>query len=121
MRASGNRRIDGTRFSHHFLEKLSQEILEVVTSHIQADNSVPLNGIFLCGGGSQLTGMKETLYRTLQLPIQALNPLKHVVGTGERMGLGLIRDAHIYATVGVGLALRQPRDKKKKARRAVLK
>jgi len=65
--------------------------------------------------------MKETLYRTLQLPIQALNPLKHVVGTGERMGLGLIRDAHIYATVGVGLALRQPRDKKKKARRAVLK
>jgi len=118
-----NKKSEGKEKSavHEFSNYLAGKIFELVNHPLHSQGRSPLGSVLITGGTSQLQGLKEILEAQFRLPVNELNPLKQLVGTGENMKLSLIREASVYAAVALGLALRSPGDKTKAEKRIVLK
>jgi type IV pilus assembly protein PilM len=91
-------------------EDLAGEI-EKTISYFQTTLHVPkIVALHICGGGSLILGLRETLSRTLNLPVNLLNPLrnldsKHVSSRTEKLEHHSARSA-----LAIGLALRMARE-----------
>ncbi|NDD04423.1 MAG: type IV pilus assembly protein PilM [Proteobacteria bacterium] len=90
---------------------ISEEVSRTIDFFLSQsiDNSV--DGIYVCGGGSQLLGLKDALEKRLPAPISKLNPVQHIAGSGQPMNPAALREVTCLGAVATGLSLRRKGDK----------
>jgi len=70
----------------------------------------PLDRLYLTGGGSQVSHMKETLGERLNTQAEMLNPFRKIPPASKEAGADLADEMMPTASVAVGLALRKVGD-----------
>jgi type IV pilus assembly protein PilM len=69
-----------------------------------------LDKLYLCGGTSQVTHLKESLGTRLDAQVELLNPFRRISPAGREASPELLNDMMPTASVAVGLALRKVGD-----------
>lgn len=95
-----------SEFSQSLIDEISRTLDFVATQNTDAT----LQGVYICGGGSKLIGLSETMAERLSIPVNRLNPIHNVSGSGKKMNTEAIREMNYLGAVAVGLALRQAGD-----------
>jgi Tfp pilus assembly PilM family ATPase len=73
-------------------------------------NQQGLKKVVFCGGGSQLRGILSFMSKELDMPVELGNPTTNLVRGGAARGL--IKENFPTFATAIGLALRQPDNKK---------
>lgn len=69
-----------------------------------------ISGVYVCGGASRTTGLMEILEEKLPAPVQPLNPIQNIAGSGKKMNAQAIRELSFLGSVAIGLSLRMAGD-----------
>lgn len=67
-----------------------------------------VQGVYLCGGSARLEGLQLMLEERLAVPVENLNPVRNIHGSGRRMNAQAVRELTYLGAVAVGLSLRSP-------------
>ncbi len=71
-----------------------------------SSNGRKVSKILLCGGGSNLKGLKELLARELNLPVELGNPWINILSEKQKDTFGIPPEKSLGFTTALGLALR---------------
>jgi type IV pilus assembly protein PilM len=93
-------------FSHSLGEEISRT-LDFWSSQ-SPDRTV--QGVYICGGASKTEGLVAVLEGKLPAPVQALNPIQNIVGSGKKMNAQAIRELSFLGAVAIGLSIRSAGD-----------
>jgi type IV pilus assembly protein PilM len=86
----------------------SSEIRRLIGFYLSSvPESKSASNLFLSGGGSLLTGLKETLTRTLELDVQYQDPWRKLNPDPSRFDSAYLRTVGPQHVVAAGLALRE--------------
>jgi type IV pilus assembly protein PilM len=91
---------------------LVEEISRTLDFFISQSADRTIQGIYICGGASRTEGLGEALEAKLPAPVQPLNPIQNVAGSGQKMNAQAIRELSYLGAVAIGLALRTTGDAK---------
>jgi type IV pilus assembly protein PilM len=89
-----------------YMSGLVDEISRTLDFYIGQAAGKSIQGIYVCGGASRTAGLGAALEAKLPAPIQALNPIQSVAGSGQKMNAQAIRELAYLGAVAIGLALR---------------
>jgi type IV pilus assembly protein PilM len=98
------------------IEPLMNNVMEMVAMEIQKtfdfyratseDGGVPVQKILISGGGSKLAGLPEDLSARLELPVEVLDPFRHIKVDARKFDPDYLSEIMPEMAVAVGLALR---------------
>ena len=92
-----------TDYAHSLADEISRTLdFFLSQSH---DNSI--DAIFYCGGAVQMEGIMEVLTKKMPAPLYPLNPIKHVIGSGQGINRTALDEVTVLGTVATGLSLRK--------------
>lgn len=89
-----------------FNSGLADEIARTLDFAISQSPDHTIQGIYVCGGASRTRGLLDALEEKMPAPIQALNPVQNIAGSGKKMNAQAIRELSFLGAVAIGLALR---------------
>lgn len=89
-----------------FNHALTEELARTIDFFMGQSPDKSIQGIYYCGGSSHLSGLVDELEARLTAPVQALNPVQNISGSGKKMNARAVRELSYLGTVAVGLALR---------------
>ncbi len=89
-----------------YISGLVDEISRTLDFYISQAAGKSITGVFVCGGASRTAGLAQALEAKLPAPIQALNPIQGIAGSGKKMNSQAIRELSYLGSVAIGLALR---------------
>jgi type IV pilus assembly protein PilM len=95
------------QFIYQTTEELSRTLDFAVT---QQSMGAALENVYVCGGGTRLPGLMEMLTEKLPVPVEPLNPIQNIAGSGKKMSAPMIRELSYLGAVAIGLALRKKGD-----------
>lgn len=93
-----------------YAQSTADEITRTFDYFMSQSIESSIDSIFVCGGGSLLKGLIETLKVTMPAPVEKLNPLKHVVGAGQKISEQILDEMICLGSVAAGLSLRKQGD-----------
>lgn len=93
-----------------YIGGLVDEINRTLDYAIASNPEHAIQGIYICGGASRTYGLVEALEEKLPAPVQPLNPVQNIAGSGKKMNAQAIREMAYLGAVAIGLALRTERD-----------
>jgi len=93
-------------------QALVEEISRTLDFYISQGSDRALQGIYICGGASRTEGLIAALESKLPAPVQALNPVQNVAGSGKAMNAQAIRELSYLGAIAIGLSLRRAGDAK---------
>jgi type IV pilus assembly protein PilM len=85
---------------------LVDEISKTLDFWSGQNSSGAIQGIFICGGGSKNKMLIEELTARMTSPIEVLNPVQNIVGSGKKMNDQAIQELSYLGAVAIGLGLR---------------
>ena len=91
---------------------LADEIGRTIDFFITQGSDRAIQGVYICGGASRTEGLKEALEAKLPAPVQILNPVQNIAGSGKKMNAQAIRELSFLGAIAIGLALRTSGDTK---------
>lgn len=91
-------------------QSLVEEIGRTVDFCVGQSYNASVQGIYVCGGASRTLGLVEQLGQKMPAPVQPLNPIQSISGSGRRMNTQAIRELAYLGAVAIGLALRSTGD-----------
>jgi len=91
-------------------EVVAEEIRRSFDFYLATSSDASIHKIYVTGGGLGLPGLYEQLQSSLSLPIENLNPFINIDFNRRVFSEEYISQISPYASVGLGLALRQARD-----------
>lgn len=97
---------------NEFVESAADEVARTVDFAVSQTPDSSVRGIFVCGGGSRTFGLLEALERRIPVPVEPLNPVRNIAGSGKKMNPQALRELGVLGAVAVGLALRTEGDAK---------
>lgn len=89
---------------------LVDEVLKTIDFFLSQATQQSIDAIFTCGGAVNLFGLDQILKDKLPAPVQMLNPLKHIIGTGHKVNQIAIKEIAYLGSVAAGLSLRKQGD-----------
>jgi type IV pilus assembly protein PilM len=95
-----------------FNTSLVEEISRTIDFSISQSADRAIQGIYICGGASKTYGLVEELEARMPAPVQFLNPVQSIVGSGRKMNAQAIRELSLVGSVAIGLAMRSTGDAK---------
>jgi type IV pilus assembly protein PilM len=93
-----------------FSYSISEEIRRTLDFWASGSPDRNVQGVYICGGASKTEGLISILESKLPAPVQPLNPIQNVVGSGKRMNAQAIRELSYLGAVAIGLSIRAPGD-----------
>lgn len=93
-----------------FIAILVEEITRTLDYYISQSAERSIQGIYVCGGASRLDGLSPALEARLPAPVQPLNPVQNIAGSGKKMNAQAIRELSYLGSVAIGLSLRTTGD-----------
>ena len=93
-----------------FNQGLVEEISRTLDYCISQSTNSSVQGIYICGGASKTAGLNQQLESRLPAPVQMLNPIQSISGSGKKMNAQAIRELSYLGAVAIGLALRTTGD-----------
>jgi len=93
-----------------YIQGLVDEINRTLDFAITQSPDHSMQGIFVCGGASRTYGLVEALEERLPVPVQPLNPVQNIAGSGKKMSAQAIRELAYLGAVAIGLGLRTAGD-----------
>lgn len=93
-----------------FVYSVAEEILRTLDFYISQSAERSIQGIYVCGGASKTEGLMQVLETKLPAPVQPLNPIQNIAGSGRRMNAQAIRELSYLGSVAIGLSLRTAGD-----------
>lgn len=96
--------------TREFVGRIVQEISRTIDYFVSQTSGATIQGVYVCGGGAQMDGLLGELNLKAPAPVQVLNPVQKVAGSGQKMSTKVISDVGQLGTVAVGLALREVND-----------
>lgn len=69
-----------------------------------------IKSIHVCGGASLTVGLMAALEERMPVPVERLNPVQNVAGSGNKLHPQAVKEVGILGAVAVGLALRTEGD-----------
>lgn len=99
-----------TTVVRQFIYQTVEELSRTLDFAVSQSTGQSLQGLYVCGGGSRLPGLVDMLIEKLPVPVQMLNPIQNIAGSGKRMSGAMIRELAYLGAVAVGLALRKKGD-----------
>jgi type IV pilus assembly protein PilM len=96
-----------TTVMRQFIYQTVEEVSRTLDFAVSQASGSNLLGVYVCGGGSRLPGLMEMLEEKLPVPVQPLNPIQNISGSGRKMSGAMIRELSYLGAVSVGLALRK--------------
>jgi type IV pilus assembly protein PilM len=97
---------------NEFIFSLSDDVARTLDFWSSGSQDQTVQGIYICGGGSKMDGLIPILESRLPAPVQPLNPIQNIVGSGKRMNAQAIRELSYLGAVAIGLSIRAPGDAK---------
>jgi type IV pilus assembly protein PilM len=94
-----------------FVSNLVEEISRTLDFAV-SQTSGSIKGVYVCGGASRTEGLMRALEQRLPAPVQALNPIQNIAGSGRKMNAQAIRELSYLGAVAIGLSLRYSGDSK---------
>lgn len=91
-------------------ENLALEVEKTFDYFKTTTNSEEIQEIYLSGGASRTSGLREYLAEKFHVPVEFLNPFRRIVANGKSSSFDLETSASDYA-IAVGLALRTAQDR----------
>jgi type IV pilus assembly protein PilM len=98
------------------IEPLINNVTDIVAMEIQKtfdfyratteDNQTVVQKILISGGGSKLQGLAADLSRRLELPVEVLNPFRHINVDSRKFDPEYLNEIMPEMAVAVGLAMR---------------
>lgn len=95
-----------------FVAALVEEIGRTLDFYSSQSPDRTLDNIFVCGGASRTDGLFDALAAKVPAPIDWMNPVQKITGSGKGMKTQVIRELTTLGTVAIGLSLRQMGDRK---------
>lgn len=95
-----------------FVSTLADEINRTLDYCMGQNPDHALSGVYICGGASRTDGLLKTLEGKISAPIQPLNPIQNIAGSGKKMNAQAIRELSYLGAVAIGLSLRIAGDTK---------
>lgn len=89
---------------------LVDEISRSLDFFMSQSNDASIDAVFVCGGGILLKGLKDLLIEKMPSPVEALNPLKHIVGSGQKINEKILDEMCCLGAIAAGLSLRKSGD-----------
>lgn len=89
-----------------FVNSLAEEISRTLDFHVSQNPDRSIQGIYICGGASRTEGLARALETRLPAPVQPLNPIQNIAGSGRKMNAQAIRELSYLGSVAIGLSLR---------------
>jgi type IV pilus assembly protein PilM len=99
-----------TPLINEFIHSLVEELTRTIDFAVGQGVDRSLESIYVCGGGSRLTGLWESLTEKMPAPVQPLNPVQNIAGSGQKMNVAAVKELECLGAVAVGLALRHVGD-----------
>jgi type IV pilus assembly protein PilM len=87
-------------------ENIALEIRRSLDFYAATPTQLPLNAVYLCGGGSRIPNLATMLGEMLGLQIEYLNPFAKVTCSGKEFNDEFIAAISSSAVVPLGLAMR---------------
>jgi Tfp pilus assembly PilM family ATPase len=87
-----------------------EEIVRTLDFGLPGAQERTIHGVYICGGGSRLSGLIPQLEEKMPAPVQPLNPIQNIAGSGRKMNAHAIRELTYLGAVGIGLSLRYEGD-----------
>ena len=95
-----------------FVSSLVEEIGRTLDYYASQASDRVLDAIFVCGGASKTDGLFEALQSKISVPIDWLNPIQKIAGSGKGLKPQVIREISCLGTVAIRLSLRSVGDRK---------
>jgi len=95
---------------HEYSNALVDEISRSLDYFMSQSQDASIDGIFVCGGGVLLYGLLDQLNERMPAPVEKLNPLKHIVGSGQKIDSQVLDEISCLGAVAAGLSLRRSGD-----------
>jgi type IV pilus assembly protein PilM len=96
------------------LRKVTEEvIIEIQRSYefyLASAGVEPVEKVYLSGGSSRIKGLSQVLTARLKVPVELLNPFRHIDVPEKLFDVDYVNDLAPMAAVAAGLALRQRGD-----------
>jgi len=89
-----------------FVNGMVEEISRTLDFCISQSSDKSIQGIYICGGASRTEGLTKALEARLPAPVQPLNPIQNIAGSGKAMNAQAIRELSYLGAVAIGLSLR---------------
>jgi len=89
---------------------IADEINRTLDYAMTQTQDTSIQGVYVCGGASRTEGLFELLQEKISAPLQALNPVQNIAGSGKKMNAQAIREISFLGAVAIGLALRTTGD-----------
>jgi type IV pilus assembly protein PilM len=93
-----------------FTSGLVEEISRTLDYSLGQSTDRSIHGIYVCGGGSRTEGLAQAMEARLPAPVQPLNPIQNIAGSGKNMNAQAIRELSYLGAVAIGLSLRTAGD-----------
>jgi len=93
-----------------YVSALVEEISRTLDFSISQSSERSIQGIYVCGGASRTEGLIAAMESRLPAPVQPLNPIQNIAGSGRRMNAQAIRELSYLGAVAIGLSLRTAGD-----------
>jgi type IV pilus assembly protein PilM len=103
----------GTEAIRAILQEYVANIVEEIARTLDfavTQASGTIQGIYVCGGASRTEGLMRALEQRLPAPVQPLNPIQNIAGSGRKMNAQAIRELSYLGAVAIGLSLRYSGD-----------
>jgi len=100
-----------TDILHQTNEAVGEEIRRSFDFYLATSNEMTISKIFVTGGGLGLPGLYAQIQTILSIPLENLNPFSQVEYNRRIFSDEYIGQISPYAAVGIGLALRQAKDR----------
>lgn len=89
-----------------FVNGIADEINRTLDFCMGQNPDKSISGIYVCGGASRTNGLMSVLEEKLPAPVQPLNPIQNIAGSGKKMNAQAIRELSYLGSVAIGLSLR---------------
>ncbi len=93
-----------------YVASLTDEVARTLDYSITQSGDNSIQGVYVCGGGSKTSGLFESLEKRLPSPVQPLNAVQNIAGSGRKMSVQAIRELGYLGAVAIGLSLRTTGD-----------
>lgn len=87
-------------------QSICLEIKKIMDSYYASSSGPLVSGVLLAGGGSRLMGLSKAVEKTLNLPVQTMNPFNFISYDPAVFTDDYITNISSIASVPIGLALR---------------
>ncbi len=93
-----------------YVASIVEEISRTLDFSMNQSTERSIQGIYVCGGASRTEGLVAAMENRLPAPVQPLNPIQNIAGSGKKMNVQAIRELSYLGAVAIGLSLRTAGD-----------